>query len=264
MEWYHYVIAIVGSALAGAINTLAGNGSAITLSILTEILGLPGNLANGTNRIGIFTQSAAGAYVFYRNGRLQLQDSWKNIAITTFGAVIGIWVATRVSNEQFKDVFRFLMVAMLAFILVKPDRWLRETDATHHLSAWLSVPIFLALGFYGGFIQMGMGIFFLGAMVLGARFSLTDSNAVKIVVVGIYTFIAIVIFAWKGQIEWASGTLMAVGQTIGGYFTAQFASKSAKANLWAHRVLVVVITVAVIKMFNLSSWLLDLWSTSQN
>ena len=28
MEWYHYVIAIVGSAVAGSINTLAGNGSA--------------------------------------------------------------------------------------------------------------------------------------------------------------------------------------------------------------------------------------------
>ena len=58
LEWYHYLIAILGSALAGSINTLAGNGSAITLTILTEPIGLPGNLANGTNRIGIFTQSA--------------------------------------------------------------------------------------------------------------------------------------------------------------------------------------------------------------
>ena len=50
LEYYHYIIAIVGSALAGAINTLAGNGSAITLTILTELLGLPGNMANGTNK----------------------------------------------------------------------------------------------------------------------------------------------------------------------------------------------------------------------
>ncbi len=42
IEWYHYAIAIAGGVVAGAINTLAGNGSAITLSILTEVMGLPG------------------------------------------------------------------------------------------------------------------------------------------------------------------------------------------------------------------------------
>jgi uncharacterized membrane protein YfcA len=52
LHWYHYAIAIIGSAVAGSINTLAGNGSAITLTILTELLGLPGNMANGTNRVG--------------------------------------------------------------------------------------------------------------------------------------------------------------------------------------------------------------------
>ena len=64
MEWYEYLIAILGGAFAGVINTLAGNGSAITLTILTELIGLPGNLANGTNRVGIFTQSLFGVWAF--------------------------------------------------------------------------------------------------------------------------------------------------------------------------------------------------------
>jgi len=50
MEFHHYIIAIIGGGLAGIINTLAGNGSAITLTILTEVLQLPGNLANGTQK----------------------------------------------------------------------------------------------------------------------------------------------------------------------------------------------------------------------
>mgnify|MGYP001180885041 CR=1 FL=1 len=256
MEWYHYLLAIAGSALAGAINTLAGNGSAITLTILTELLGLPGNVANGTNRIGIFTQSAASTYVFYRSGRLQLSQSGKGIALTTLGALVGIWAATVVSSDQFKTVFRFLLVAMLVVMLVKPEKWLRETDTTRHISPWITIPVFLALGFYGGFIQMGMGIFFLAAMVLGARYSLTDSNAVKSAVVGLYTFLAILIFAWNGQVDWDLGALMAVGQTAGGYFTARFATTSPKANVWAHRVLIAVVTLAVAKMFNLHTLLL--------
>ena len=41
------------------------------------------------------------------------------------------------------------------------------------------VPAFLLLGFYGGFIQMGMGVIFLAVMVLGAKWSLIDSNVIK-------------------------------------------------------------------------------------
>ena len=61
---YVYLIAMVGAAVAGAINTMAGNGSAITLTILTELLGLPANIATGTNRVGVFTQSLATTYGF--------------------------------------------------------------------------------------------------------------------------------------------------------------------------------------------------------
>ncbi len=251
MELYQYVIAIVGSFFAGAINTLAGNGSVITLMILTEMMALPGNLANGTNRIGLLTQSIAGALAFKKHGRLNLQRSWVFIIFTSVGAIIGALVAVRVSNEQFLGVFRFLMVFMLLVILVKPERWLRQTDPNLKLRLWAIIPMFLALGFYGGFIQMGMGIFFLAVMVLTVRYSLVDSNAIKVTIVGLYTIIVILIFQWQGLIDWKIGILMAVGQTLGGYVTAVFASRNANANRWAHRVLVVVIIASIIKMYNL-------------
>ena len=256
MEWHHIIIAIIGSFLAGGINTLAGNGSAITLTILTELLGLPGNTANATNRIGIFTQSAAGAYAFYRNGKLNIDRSWAYILFTSLGAVAGILVAVRVSNEQFISVFRFLMVLMLVVILVKPKRWLRETDTSSRPNLWVVVPVFLAIGFYGGFIQMGMGIFFLAAMVLGARYSLIDGNAVKIVVVGAYTLLAIIIFAWQGLVDWKIGLIFALGQTAGGYLTAHYASLYPRANVWAHRLLVAVVILAIVKLFDLPGYLM--------
>lgn len=252
MEWYHYLIAIVGSAVAGAINTLAGNGSAITLTMLTELLGLPGNLANGTNRVGIFTQSVAGAYAFHRNKKLNIERSWLYIALTSAGAVAGIIVATLVSSEQFMSVFKFLMVFMLIVILVKPSRWLRETDTSLSPNLWIAVPAFLAIGFYGGFIQMGMGVFFLAAMVLGARYGLIEANAVKIVVVGLYTLLALFIFAYRGLIDWWIGLIFAIGQTAGGYLTAHYASRYPQANVWAYRVLVVVVILAVVSLFDLN------------
>ncbi|MEL6865897.1 MAG: sulfite exporter TauE/SafE family protein, partial [Bacteroidota bacterium] len=232
MEWYYYVIIIGGSAFAGALNTLAGNGSAITLTILTELLQLHGNLANGTNRVGIFMQSLAGSIAFYRNGKLRLDRGGIYIVCTLIGAIIGIIAANLVSSEQFKSVFRFLMVLMLLVLLVKPKRWLQATDNQYQMKIWLTIPAFLALGFYGGFIQMGMGVFFLAAMVLGARFSIMESNAIKIFVVGLYTLLAIAIFQWNGLIDWKVGLLMAIGQTTGGWFTAHYASKYPGADIW--------------------------------
>ncbi|MDP4711272.1 MAG: sulfite exporter TauE/SafE family protein [Saprospiraceae bacterium] len=250
LDWYHYLIAIVGSAFAGAINTLAGNGSAITLTILTEMLGLTPNVANATNRVGVVAQSLGSTWAFYVNGKLEMKRSMPYLITMLVGSVAGVLVALWVSNDQFKAVFKFLMVFMLVVILVKPKRWLRETSIETRPNLWIAIPVFLAIGFYGGFIQMGMGIFFLTAMVLGAKYSLMDANVVKSFAVGLYTLLAVLIFAWQGMIDWKMGLIMAFGQIIGGYLMAHYASRFAGANVWAHRVLVVVVIAAVLRLFN--------------
>ena len=251
MDIYQIVIAIIGGFVAGCINTLAGNGSAITLTILTEVIGLPGTVANATNRIGVFTQSTAGTLGFYRNGKLDIERSRLYIVLTILGAVGGVLLAIWVSNEQFKQVFRWLIVIMFFVILIKPKRWLRETDTSLKPNLWIAVPLFLAIGFYGGFIQMGMGVIFLAAMVLGARYSLIDANAIKSFIVATYTIVVIAIFQYKGLIDWKIGLILAIGQTLGGWLTANFASKYPQANVWAHRLLIVVVLAAIIKLFDL-------------
>ena len=45
--------------LAGGINTLAGGGSNLTIPALM-VLGLPADIANGTNRMAILLQSVVG------------------------------------------------------------------------------------------------------------------------------------------------------------------------------------------------------------
>ena len=64
-----------------------------------------------------------------------------------------------------------------------------------------------------------------------------------------YTVLVIIIFQLQGLIDWKIGGIIAIGQTAGGYLTARFASSYPKANVWAHRVLVVVVILAVVKLF---------------
>ena len=247
-------IAIFGGLIAGFINTLAGNGSAITLTILTEILGLPGNMANGSNRVGVLFQSSISTYTFYRNDRLNLSRSSGIIIWTTIGAIVGVIVAINVSNEQFMSVFKYLMILMLVVVLVKPKRWLIETQLDKTLPFYVSAPLFFALGFYGGFIQMGMGVVFLIVMVLIAKYSIIDTNAVKVFVVFLYTIFVIAIFQYKGLIDWKLGGIIAIGQGAGGYLAAKYASTMKNANLWAYRLLILIMVFALLKLFGAISW----------
>jgi len=249
MEWSHMAIAIIGGLFAGFINTFAGNGSAITLTILTEVFGLPGLVANATNRLGVAAQGITGSYGFYRNGKLDLKESKLIIVVVIIGAMAGIVASILVSNEQFMWVFKVMLVGMLFLLLVKPKRWLKDGNDNLNKNPWVIVPLFLALGFYGGFIQMGMGIFFLMSMVLVVRYNIINANAVKVFVVVLYTLIAIAIFQWKGLIDWRIGLTLAAGQAVGGFLAAEVASKHPKAKEWAYRILILAMVIAVLKLF---------------
>ncbi len=255
MEWYIYLIAVVGGLIAGVINTLSGFGSAITLTILSELMGLPPNLANGSNRVGVVAASLSGSFGFYKNGRLKIGKHKLLLICCFIGAMFGVYTAIQISNEDFREVFKYLMIAVFMVLLVKPKRWLNPPDSDAKLNPWLAVPLFLILGFYGGFIQMGMGVFFLFITVLVGKYNLIDANAIKGFTVLLYSAVVLAIFHWKGLVDWKAGSIIAFGQLIGAYFAANFASKFPKADLWAYRFLVIIVILAILKLFGVLDYL---------
>lgn len=252
MHWSpeHLIIAFIGAFCAGVINALAGNGSVITLTVLTELIGLPGNIANGTNRIGVLFNALGATTGFYTNKKVNYFLYLKYIIPVVMGAVVGIFVATKVTNEQFMGVFRILMLLMLIVIIINPERWLIMNPEKSTIPKWMEWPLFLILGFYGGFIQMGMGVFFLAVLVLVARLPMIESNAIKAVSVGIFTLLAVIIFALAGQVVWSIGLLMGVAQFIGGWLSAHFASRIPGASKYAYAILVVAVILSVLKLFD--------------
>ena len=250
MELYQIIIAIVGGFLAGVINTLAGNGSAITLSILTEVMGLPGNVANGTNRIGIAFQTFISSYTFHKGGVLRIENQWRPIALVTVGAILGIGTAIYVSNDQFMFVFKYLVLLMFLLLLIHPRRWIAVEPEGKSWPKPILYGGLLLLGFYGGFIQMGMGLFFLAIAVLGARYTLLQANALKVMVVALYTLFAIAIFAWQGRVDWTIGLTLGVGQLFGGWITTRYAVRYPAINKVAYVLLIVAVGLAILSLFD--------------
>lgn len=249
-----YILAVAGGFVAGIMNTLAGYGSVITLSILMDVIGLPPTVANGTNRVNVFTGVIASGLGFYKNGRLDLSKGKWIIGLTFIGAVIGVWVAVTVSNEQFKSIFKYLIAVLFVIVLINPKRWLREQSEDYQMPVWLMVVVFIPMGFYGGFIQMGMGLFFVAATVLLGRYSMIESNALKVSVIGLYTLMSLIIFHVNGLVNWQVGAIVGIGAAIGGYITAHYASKYKSANLWAYRLLVIIIVIILLRSFGVLDW----------
>lgn len=249
MEIWIYPVAIIGGFVAGFINTLAGNGSAITLTILMEFMGLPPNVANGSNRVGIFFQSMVSTKVFHDEGKIEWMPSLPNIIAVFLGAMVGLWLAITVEGKDFKMIYGILMVVMFFVILVKPKRWIQPPKNKSKLPFPILLIGFFLLGIYGGFIQMGMGIMFLAFTVLIAKMDIIRANALKIVCVGVYTVVVLSIFAWNGLVNWKAGGLIAIGQVLGALVCSKFAATHPLANVVAHRVLVAVVLFAIVKVF---------------
>jgi len=251
MEWYYYLVALAGAFLAGSINTLAGNGSVITLSILTELLGLPGTMANATNRVGVLFNGIGSTAGFFKGGKLNIKGSAGVLLSVISGSIVGGLIAIVISDAQFMLIFKGLMLLMLVVILVRPSRWLIEEKLVAVVPEWATWILYFILGIYGGLIQMGMGIFFLALMVLISRIPMIEANAIKVFVVTIYTLLMVMLFQWRGLIDWPVGLLMGVGQFAGGWITARAASRYPGANRWAYYILVMIVIVSALSLFDI-------------
>lgn len=248
---FQFALILVGGFLAGVMNTLAGYGSLISLSLLMDVIGLPPIIANATNRVNVLAQCSASSFGYYKNGKVDLKSNGWIIITMIIGAILGVITVLQVSNEQFKNIFKYLIIFMFFMILLKPKRWMREISEESSFPLPLRAIAFLALGFYGGFIQMGMGIFFLVVMVFLEGRTLIKSNGIKVTIVAIYTAIVLAIFQYKGLVNWEAGLLVAIGQTLGGYLTAKYASQSANANKWAYYALMIIVLVVIVYQFGL-------------
>ena len=246
-------ISLVGGFLAGGINTLAGNGSAITLGILTDLMGLPGNIANGTNRVGVLAQGITSTYQLTKNRPEVIRANKDLILVTIIGALIGVYLATIISNDQFKFFYKYMMVLMLIIVLIKPERWIKsesvEVAEVSKLMRSFSWVMCFFLGVYGGFIQLGMGVFFLAVMVLWFNKDIRESNILKVFVVGVYTIFVLAIFVMNGMIDWKAGLFLAIGQALGGWVVGKYAANNPQANKIAYYILIVVIVTVLVNQF---------------
>lgn len=247
-DWAVIVALGLSGAVAGALNVIAGGGSFLTLPVMI-FLGLPATVANGTNRVGILAQNLAAVWGFHRH-RLIGRGWLARAALPALvGAGLGTWAAIEIDDRAFRRILALIMVTVSLWTLWDPmkgragSRRPVETGPPRRLA---TVLLFFAIGVYGGFVQAGIGFLLLAATTL-AGLDLVRGNALKVLIVLIFTPLTLVLFALGGKVHWGFGAPLAAGYVAGGLVGVRLTVL--KGHEWVKR----VVTITVI-LFAILLW----------
>jgi uncharacterized membrane protein YfcA len=236
------VLLLVAGFIAGVVNTLAGGGSFLTIPALM-LYGMDVSIANGTNRVAVLLQSGTATGIFHKAGKVDLRSIARILPANLLGAVIGAVVASWLPADVFRVVFGVIFIGMTVVMIAKRKLML-AAEREPIRATWLTQIVFFAIGFYGGFIQAGVGLLILLGMSLCMGKELVQSNGAKVALAFLFTAPALAIFAWQGQVLWIPGLVLAVGNVAGAVLGAKLAiSKGNKLIMGA--VVVVMLATAV-------------------
>jgi uncharacterized membrane protein YfcA len=76
---------------------------------------------------------------------------------------------------------------------------------------------------------------------------LVKSNAIKVVVILIYTIAAVAVFAYNDKINWEVGLVLAIGNSLGGWFASRWSVK--KGDTLVKKFLIVMVIAMAIKLW---------------
>ena len=212
---------VLAGLAGGFINVMAGGGSVITVPVMI-MLGVPGPVANGTNRIPILAQNIAASLTYIRHGLPQSGMVLSLSLCAIPGAIAGALVGVRLPAETFNLVLAVIMGCILLLMLTGKGQ--SETRAAATISGsrrlWGHL-MMIGAGFWGGFIQIGMGFILLPILNRVLGMDLVVANIHKVLIILAYTGTALLVFGSQLELLWWIGAVMAIGNAAGGWLGAR-------------------------------------------
>jgi hypothetical protein len=231
--------------MAGWLNVMAGGGSLLTVPIML-FMGVPGPVANGTNRIAILAQNITAVNTFRRRGFSDFRLSLSLSAAAALGALGGASVGVHLDGVWFDRVLALVMVAVMVLMATGQDKVKPVGGDAEPKNLWLGHLLMVGAGFWGGFIQIGVGFVLMPILHREMCLDLVRVNMHKVFVVLVFTIVALAVFASRLELLWWTGIGLAVGNSIGGWLGAHTTVAHGEALI--RRVLYLALTAFIIKL----------------
>lgn len=239
-EYLQIVLLLFVGIGAGFINVMAGGGSSITLPILI-FLGLSAPAANGTNRIAILVQNISAVSSFKKEKYQDFGGSLKLALFTLPGAILGAVLAVRISDDLFQKILGIVLI-LVALTMIIPREKTGSTDGNNSKVSWTVYAAMILVGFYGGFIQAGVGFILMFSLNKLMKLDLVFVNMHKVFIVLIYNIPVLLIFILSGNVNWKFGFALAAGNAFGAWWAVKLAVKK------GDKIIKIIISIVIIFM----------------
>jgi uncharacterized membrane protein YfcA len=232
--------------ISGFMNVVGGGGSSLTLPALI-FLGLDSTMANGTNRIAVIMQNISAVYAFKSENHHQFGMSLKLSLMTLPGAVAGAVFSLSIGDDLFQKILGVIMIGVIISMLIPNPK--TRANKTPDKIPWTVHLSMFGIGFYGGFIQVGMGFMLMAVLLYLMNLNLIIVNMHKVFVVLILTIPAFFVFLFTGNVNWQFGISLAAGNAFGAWWAAKLSVK--KGEKFIKAFLIVAVFIMALKLLNI-------------
>lgn len=244
------ILLICSGIFVGVVNTFAGAAAVVSISVYTA-LGLPIEVANGTNRLPVLFQVGAAAFNFRKQRLLDYSVGLRLGIPTALGAVAGAEFAAWVDPSVFVVLLATILILLLTLLLFSPNRILQGNGKPLRRVHRLDYLWFFLVGIYGGAFQIGMGYVILGLTIMGMGYDVITANALKSFIVMLYIPLTLAVYMVHGQVAYGYGLVHAVGNVIGAYVASKYATRiDTRLLRW---LLILFIALTVLDLFRIIS-----------
>ncbi len=227
MELWTPLLLFAAGVVSGWINVMAGGGSIISVPVMV-FLGLPGPVANGTNRIGIIAQNVMAVWGFFRRGFSDFKLSASLAACASIGAFFGANAGVRLDGVWFERTLAMIMIGVLIITMTGlGQKTVSPEDKPKNLL--LGHLLFIGAGFWGGFIQIGVGLIQIPILNRVMGLDLVRANMHKVFVALMFSLVSLAVFAAQVEIRWGLGVSLGLGYALGGWLGANSAVSRGEA-----------------------------------
>lgn len=221
------LIVSLASLFAGFVDAIVGGGGLILVPALFAVFPTtPPATLFGINKGASVWGTGVATFQYARQVKLRWVTLLPAVAIAFAASLAGAWLVTVVSGAFLRKLLPFVLLAVLAYTLIKKDLGRHHAPRfTGRREALAACSIGLVLGFYDGFFGPGTGSFFVFLFVRWLGYDFLNASASAKLLNTATNLAALALFAYKGHVWWHFALTMAVANVAGSLIGTRLALK---------------------------------------
>jgi uncharacterized protein len=227
------------------ISVVTGSTSLITVPVMIQF-GIEPHVAVATNMMALIFMSVGGSLPFARKGVLPSARLPGLIVVTVLGSALGAFVLLAIPKGGLELVIAVAMIGVACFTLIRHDAGATAAEGVSQTREIGGYAAAFLLAIYGGFFSGGYVTLLTTAFVFLFGMTFLQSVAITKVVNVFSSAVAVLIFAWRGAVDYKLGTILGIAMFLGAMIGAHTTMKISP--VWLRRSFIAVVLGLAVKM----------------